>query len=183
MSHVAGMDVSLSISILCEKQMSGIVNHISEYPFQNLETQSWNIINDGGVRCKAKVTNKVEVETGEVSERKITEPFEDIQEPSPQFETVYEECIPLDHIELFEDVDHINMGCTFATEADRIEILAVEILDRMNEKEQMPPMMKRLLSKEFEVNEKMEHHRVEEEEEITPCEEQTPPLISWITSS
>ena len=76
------------------------------------------------------------------------------------------------------------MGCTFATEADRIEILAVEILDRMSEKEQMPPMMKRLLSKELEVNEKMEHHHVEEEEEITPCQEENPPpSISWITSS
>ena len=193
MSHVAGMDVSLSTSILGEKQVSGIVDHISEYPLQNLETRSWNIINDGGVRCKAKATNKDEVETGEGIERKITEPFEDIQEPNrdvqilpgflrPQFETIYEECFTMDHIVLFEDVDPIGMGCTFATDADLVEILAINLLDELDEKEKMhaenpekvlgcshtrmSPMMKRLLSKEFEVNEKMEHHHVEEEDPL-----------------
>ena len=172
MSLVADIDVSLSTSILYEKQVSSIVEHISEYPDQNLEIQAWNIINDGGVRCIAKAITKGEV----APEEKMKE--------EPIFEFV--ECIALDCIEPFEDVDPITFGCTFATDADLVEILANNLLDELAEKEAqtdmktpestMAPMMQRLLGKELEINEKMKHRHVEEEEEITPCQEENPPL-------
>ena len=173
MSLVADIDVSLSTSILCEKQVSSIVEYIPEYPAQNLEIQAWNIINNGGVRCIAKAITKGEV----APEEKTKE--------EPIFEFV--ECITMDCIEPFEDVDPITFGCTFATDADLVEIMANNLLDELAEKEaqtdmktpestRMAPMMQRLLGKELEINEKMKHRHVEEEEEeITPCQEENPP--------
>ena len=105
-----------------------------------------------------------------------------------QYEVIYEECYSIDHILLFEDVDQIGIGCSVASDADLIEILAIDLFDKSIQFEMLAPMrcpgplkpvapmMKRLLKKEVEFNEKMRHHHVEEEEE-------DPPSISSTTSS
>ena len=50
-----------------------------------------------------------------------------------QYEVIYEECYSIDHILLFEDVDQIGIGCSIASDADLIEILAIDLFDKANE--------------------------------------------------
>ena len=178
-SGISPLDVSALTSTLCEEPVSHVVLTDAEYPHQNLETRVWNLINNDGERCLGGCpppTDEASVPKHLVGGEELTSSCIQRQHQYPQYEVVYDECYSIDHILLFEDVDQIGIGCSIASDADLIEILAIDLFDKANEQKPVAPMMKRLLKKEVEFNEKMRHHHVEEEEE-------DPPSISSTTSS